>query len=381
MKKNLILSAAFVLSASAAMAQSGTFQMKGNLKNFGDSIIVYKGRGVKMDTILVKKDKFTYTTTLDKPMELMLATPGAFRGTDRTMCRVIAVPGEKAELVGDVKSRFDINGSKFYQQYHQVDLLTENADKKMQAFSDSLSNLMKNGGNRDAIMKEYEEKMPALQKERNEKIFAYMAQHANEDATATLVTQMESLEDMEKAKNLLSETVRNGRMKGLYEPVIAQVKKQKEMEEKAAKLQAAGVEAPDFTLKDIEGNDFTLSSLRGKYVILDFWGSWCGWCIKGMPQMKEYYKKYAGKFEIVGVDCNDTDQKWKDAVKKHELPWKHVYNPRANSEEEQAKSVLAKYGIQGFPTKIIISPEGKIVKTIVGEDPAFYTLLDELFSK
>ena len=153
------------------------------------------------------------------------------------------------------------------------------------------------------------------------------------------------------------------------------------MEEKSAKLQAAGVEAPDFTLKDIEGNDFTLSSLRGKYVILDFWGSWCGWCIKGMPKMKEYYQKYAGKFEIVGVDCNDTDQKWKDAVKKHELPWKHVYNPRANTEEEQANNVCGKYGITGFPTKIVISPEGKIVKTIVGEDPAFYTLLDELFSK
>ena len=97
--------------------------------------------------------------------------------------------------------------------------------------------------------------------------------------------------------------------------------------------------------------------------------------------MKEYYKKYAGKFEIVGVDCNDTDQKWKDAVKKHELPWKHVYNPRANGEEERADNVLGKYGIQGFPTKIVISPEGKIVKTVVGEDPAFYALLDELFGK
>ena len=116
-------------------------------------------------------------------------------------------------------------------------------------------------------------------------------------------------------------------------------------------------------------------------VILDFWGSWCGWCIKGMPKMKEYYQKYAGKFEILGVDCNDTEQKWKDAVKKNELPWKHVYNPRAKTEEEQANNVCGKYGITGFPTKIIISPEGKIVKTIVGEDPAFYTLLDELFSK
>lgn len=382
MKKNLILTAALMLSATAAMAQSGTFELKANLKNFGDTVIVWKGRREKMDTILVKKDKFTYTATLEKPRELNFLAPGALRGQRGAgMCRIIAVPGEKAELKGDVKSRYDITGSKFYQQYHQVDLMKEASQKKMTALSDSLNNLMKNGAKQEDVYKIYSEKMPALVKEQNEKFFAYIAQHANEEATATLVTDFEDPADMEKAKNMLSETIRNGRMKDLYEPVFEQVKKQKEMEERSAKLQAAGVEAPDFTLKDIEGNDFTLSSLRGKYVILDFWGSWCGWCIKGMPQMKEYYKKYAGKFEIVGVDCNDTDQKWKDAVKKHELSWKHVYNPRANSEEEQAKSVLGKYGITGFPTKIIISPEGKIVKTIVGEDPAFYTLLDELFSK
>ena len=382
MKKNLILTAALMLSATAAMAQSGTFELKANLKNFGDTVIVWKGRREKMDTILVKKDKFTYTATLEKPRELNFIAPGALRGQRGAgMCRIIAVPGEKAELKGDVKSRYDITGSKFYQQYHEVDLMKEASQKKMTALSDSLNNLMKNGAKQEDVYKIYSEKMPALVKEQNEKFFAYIAQHANEEATATLVTDFEDPADMEKAKNMLSETIRNGRMKDLYEPVFEQVKKQKEMEERSAKLQAAGVEAPDFTLKDIEGNDFTLSSLRGKYVILDFWGSWCGWCIKGMPQMKEYYKKYAGKFEIVGVDCNDTDQKWKDAVKKHELPWKHVYNPRANSEEEQAKSVLGKYGITGFPTKIIISPEGKIVKTIVGEDPAFYTLLDELFSK
>lgn len=132
--------------------------------------------------------------------------------------------------------------------------------------------------------------------------------------------------------------------------------------------------APDFTLKDINGKDLALSSFRGKYVLLDFWGSWCGWCIKGMPKMKEYYEKYAGKFEILGVDCNDTDAKWKAAVQKNQLPWLHVYNPR-NSK------VLADYGVTGFPTKVLVGPDGKIVKTVVGEDPAFYTFLDETFGK
>jgi len=133
-------------------------------------------------------------------------------------------------------------------------------------------------------------------------------------------------------------------------------------------------EAPDFTLNDLNGKPLTLSSLRGKYVILDFWGSWCGWCIKGIPQMKEYYQKYAGKFEILGIDCNDPEEKWKAAVEKYELPWLHVYNTRDSK-------VLEQYEIQGFPTKIIIGPDGKIVKTIIGEDPAFYTLLDQLFGK
>lgn len=381
MKKSLILSAALLLSASAAMAQGSTFQVKANLKNFGDTVIVYKGRDSKADTVLVKKDKFAYATTLDKPKVLYFATPGAMRGTDRTMCSLVAVPGEKVELVGDVNSRYDITGSKFYQQYHVLDLMKEGAQKKMNALSDSLSTLMKNGTPQEQLMKIYSEKMPILVKEKNNQFFDYISKHSGEEATATLITEFETPEEMEKAKNLLSESVRNGRMKELYEPIFEQIKKRQEAEERSKKLQAAGVEAPDFTLKDIEGNDFTLSSLRGKYVVLDFWGSWCGWCIKGMPQMKEYYKKYAGKFEIVGIDCNDTEQKWKDAVKKHELPWKHVYNPRAHSDEERASNVCGKYGITGYPTKIIVSPEGKIVKTIVGEDPNFYSLLDELFGK
>ena len=133
------------------------------------------------------------------------------------------------------------------------------------------------------------------------------------------------------------------------------------------------VEAPDFTLNDINGKPLTLSSLRGKYVILDFWGSWCGWCIKGVPRMKEYYQRYAGKFEILGIDCNDPEVRWKAAVERYELPWLHVYNPRSGSK------LLLQYEIKGFPTKIIVSPDGKIVKTIIGEDPAFYAFLDKLF--
>ena len=153
--------------------------------------------------------------------------------------------------------------------------------------------------------------------------------------------------------------------------VKAGIEREKAQNE-ARKVVADGKMAPDFTLKSIDGSDLSLSSLRGKYVILDFWGSWCIWCIKGFPEMKKYYEKYSERIEILGVDCSDTEDKWKAAVAKHELKWKHVYNPKDSK-------LLEQYAITGFPTKIIIDPEGKIVKTVVGEDPAFYEYLDELF--
>ena len=129
-----------------------------------------------------------------------------------------------------------------------------------------------------------------------------------------------------------------------------------------------GAKAPDFSAQKIDGTVFTLSSLQGKYVVLDFWGSWCKWCIKGFPDMKTAYAKHKGKVEFVGIACGDTEAKWKAATEKYELPWISVLNPAAND-------LTKVYQVQGFPTKIVIDPKGKIAKVILGEDPAFYTYL------
>lgn len=134
--------------------------------------------------------------------------------------------------------------------------------------------------------------------------------------------------------------------------------------------------APDFELPDLQGNPLKLSSLRGKYVVLDFWGSWCIWCIRGIPSMKEAYAKYKDKMEILGVDCRDSEKKWKAAVDEYQLPWLQVRCP-----DKQLQTLAEQYNIEGFPTKVVIDPEGKIAKVIVGEDPDFYTYLDEIFAK
>lgn len=144
--------------------------------------------------------------------------------------------------------------------------------------------------------------------------------------------------------------------------------KMKKIEQKLEALQSGDVMAPEFKLKDLEGKDVSLSDFRGKWVILDFWGSWCPWCIKGFPELKEAYQKYGDRLEIIGIDCRESEEEWKAGVEKYELPWVNVYNPEHSKLTEE-------YSVPGYPTKVIISPEGYIKNITVGHDPAFYEAL------
>ena len=137
-----------------------------------------------------------------------------------------------------------------------------------------------------------------------------------------------------------------------------------------------GEMAPDFTLIDSEGNPLTLSSLRGQYVVLDFWGTWCKWCVKGIPDMKAYYQKYEGMFELLSIDFGDDEDTWLKAIESYGMEWRHVI-----TDEQTAEQLQIAYNIEGFPTKLVIDPDGRILKVIVGEDPAFYTYLDDLLGQ
>lgn len=371
----LFLGIAMLLSAQATFADNGNFTVKGELKNFGDTIIAFVpvNKDYVRDTILVKNNKFEAKLNVAEPSNIYLMSPGTMRRTESKRVVIPAVPGEMAVLTGDLATRYDISGSQFYKQYGEFDRILETASKPMTDFEASLDKRVAAGEDRGKIMEEYEAKAPEFQKAITSAILSFIKNHADWEASAVAVTNLDA-DTINSGVALLAESVKNGRLKPFYQTVLDNNKAKAEREAKAKAAQASGVLAPDFTLNDINGKPLTLSSLRGKYVLVDFWGSWCIWCIKGMPQMKEYYSKYAGKFEILGVDCNDTEAKWKEAVQKHELPWLHVYCPKGSN-------ALDSYAIQGFPTKILIGPDGKIVKTIVGEDPAFYKFLDDTFSK
>ena len=373
MKKTVFSLIMTAVALCGCAADSNKLHVKTDLKNVGDTLIVItNGNTQQRLTFTGKEGKFEFDVELNEVTTCYIVEPGALRGERAAWLTIPAIPGEEITIVGDANVRYDVGGSKFYQQYHEADIVMEKVQNEQNEFATKVSKMVEDGVPEDSVMKIYQEGMEPLQKKFTQTILDFIKAHPDYEASAAIIRQLPDPDTMKEAVALLSPAVRDGRTKPLYQTILDQVEARQKAEEEAAKKQAAGVEAPDFTLNDINGKPLLLSSLRGKHVILDFWGSWCGWCIKGFPDMKEYYKKYAGKFEILGIDCNDPEDKWKEAVKKYELPWLHVYNPRDSK-------VLEDYGIQGFPTKIIVGPDGKIVKTIVGEDPAFYTLLDELF--
>lgn len=159
-----------------------------------------------------------------------------------------------------------------------------------------------------------------------------------------------------------------------YNKDVEEMQSQREEEEaRKAEVASGKIEAPGFTLPDLAGKKVSLSDFRGKWVVLDFWGSWCGWCVKGFPALKDAYKEYGDKLVVIGIDCNESEADWREGVKKHELPWINVYNGND-------RALYEAYQITGFPTKAIINPEGKLVDLTVGEDPSFFTRLADFIN-
>ncbi|MDE6227917.1 MAG: redoxin domain-containing protein [Muribaculaceae bacterium] len=150
--------------------------------------------------------------------------------------------------------------------------------------------------------------------------------------------------------------------------VEGMLKEQKAEEQRKEEVASGKIVAPAFTLPDLEGKKVSLSDFRGKWVVLDFWGSWCGWCVKGFPALKEAYEKYGDKIVVIGIDCNESEADWRAGVKKHQIPWLNLYNGND-------RALYEAYGIEGFPTKAIINPEGHLVDLTTGEDPTFYDRL------
>jgi thiol-disulfide isomerase/thioredoxin/ElaB/YqjD/DUF883 family membrane-anchored ribosome-binding protein len=296
-----------------------------------------------------------------------------------------AVPGEFVKVEGTTEKP-KYSGSNLYEEYGEVyDFLENQHDPQFEANSTKLTNELnqlrtKNAKTKNKKLRSANQKaMEQIEKQLNElqeqqvsqlraRTLSYIKSHPRQEVTTVMLQNVEA-DSLESAIKSLNYFVTHGRMVPYIEAARS-VAKNTQARKEAEKAIKEGALAPDWTLKTPEGNDLSLKDLRGKYVLLDFWGSWCGWCVKGIPDMKKFYAKHKDKVEFVSIDCNDTEEKWKNALEKYQMPWRHVKNNATDGVPE-------KYAVNGYPTKILVDAEGKIAFIFEGEAPEFYTKLAE----
>ena len=126
-----------------------------------------------------------------------------------------------------------------------------------------------------------------------------------------------------------------------------------------------GSPAPEFSMNDTDGNPIALSSFKGKYVLIDFWASWCGPCRAENPNVVAAYKKFNKKgFDIFGVSLDENNDKWLEAIKKDGLTWKHVSDLKGWS-----NAAAKLYGVNSIPHSVLLDKEGVIIaKNLRGEE-------------
>ena len=120
---------------------------------------------------------------------------------------------------------------------------------------------------------------------------------------------------------------------------------------------SVGQLAPDINIPNVEGDKVSLATLRGKYVLIDFWASFCPPCREENPNVVAVYKKYHSKnFDVYGVSLDDNKSDWYKAIKEDKLEWTQV------SDLKRWESPIAKlYGVESIPTNFLIDPTGKII--------------------
>jgi peroxiredoxin len=142
----------------------------------------------------------------------------------------------------------------------------------------------------------------------------------------------------------------------------------------AATTTGIGVQAPVFTQNDVDGKPISLGSFKGKYVLVEFWASWCAPCRAGNPNLVKQYQLYKDKgFEIVSVSLDNVKERWLDAIKKDSLPWTQVSDLKGWN-----NAVGRLYGVRAVPQSFLLDKDGKIIGNTL-RDETLNAKLAELF--
>lgn len=350
MKRFLVL---LLIIPAGLFAQQKGFVITGSLKGLpeGSEVTLSDANNVQ-DTLartIVAKNQFVLKGTVKEPNILFLNLHGPQKKS------FVFIGNENVTLSGDVAdmTNLQVKGSATHDDYN-------NYVKQFNPLFEELTNLTKQINSMpniqpgDSLLLKHQALIDLI----IGKVDSYIEMHsASPVAPFLMVVTAQLDQDMASTEKRYA-MLKPAAQEGFYGKII------KERIDKS-KLGQVGTQALEFSQADTTGKEVALSSFRGKYVLVDFWASWCKPCRMENPNVVDSYNEFKGKnFTVLGVSLDRDKEPWLQAIKDDKLTWTHV------SDLQFWNNAVARlYGIEGIPANLLIDPNGKIVgKNLRGEE-------------